>query len=207
LQQELADHANVAIVQADAMEVDYGALLREHAGDKQAPVRFVGNLPYYITSALVRKILESNLNIRSVTLTVQLEVAQRMVAQPGDMSLLSVSVQFYGRPELVMRVSPSAFYPQPDVDSAVVRITITPQPAGADAETLFALARAGFGQRRKQLRNTLAAGMHWSKEDTDRLLEQASIDPTRRAETLSVAEWVALAEVVRREHLTGFQNL
>ncbi|HEY3343069.1 MAG TPA: rRNA adenine dimethyltransferase family protein, partial [Anaerolineae bacterium] len=183
----------------DALEVDFAALLREHLGDEAVPVRFVGNLPYYITSALVRKMLEAGLNVQSITLTVQLEVAQRMNAQPGDMSLLAVSVQFYGSPELLMHLSPSAFYPQPEVDSAVVRIT--PHPTNANAATLFTLARAGFSQRRKQLRNTLSAGLSWSKVEADQLLQSAGVDPTRRAETLSMAEWIRLSEIVQREGL------
>jgi 16S rRNA (adenine1518-N6/adenine1519-N6)-dimethyltransferase len=197
LQQEMATASNVTLIQADALEVDFAALLRKHAGDATLPVRFVGNLPYYITSALVRKMLEARLNVQSITLTVQLEVAQRMVAEPGEMSLLAVSVQFYGTPEMLMRLSPSAFYPQPEVDSAVVRIT--PHPTACDATTLFTLARAGFSQRRKQLRNTLSAGLSWPKEEADQLLRSAEIDPARRAETLSMSEWVRLSETVQRQ--------
>jgi 16S rRNA (adenine1518-N6/adenine1519-N6)-dimethyltransferase len=199
LQQELAADANVTLIQADALEVDFAALLREHLGDEATPLRFVGNLPYYITSALVRKMLEAGLNVKSFTLTVQMEVAQRMIAQPGDMSLLAVSVQFYGKPELLMHLSPSAFYPQPEVDSAAVRIT--PHTTNANAATLFTLARAGFSQRRKQLRNTLSTGLSWSKVEADQLLQSAGVDPTRRAETLSMAEWIRLSEIVEREGL------
>ncbi len=199
LQQELATDTNVTLIQADALEVDFAVLLREHLGDETVPLRFVGNLPYYITSALVRKMLEAGLNVRAITLTVQMEVAQRMIAQPGDMSLLAVSVQFYGKPELLMRLSPSAFYPQPEVDSAVVRIT--PHPTDADATTLFTLARAGFSQRRKQLRNTISSGLSWKKDEADHLLQEASIDPTRRAETLSMAEWIRLSEIIQRDGL------
>ena len=199
LQQELATDTNVTLVQADALEVDFGALLREYLGDETVPLRFVGNLPYYITSALVRKMLEAGLNVRAITLTVQMEVAQRMIAQPGDMSLLAVSVQFYGKPELLMRLSPSAFYPQPEVDSAVVRIT--PHPTDADATTLFTLAHAGFSQRRKQLRNTISSGLSWKKDEADHLLQEAGIDPTRRAETLSMAEWIRLSEIIQRDGL------
>jgi 16S rRNA (adenine1518-N6/adenine1519-N6)-dimethyltransferase len=156
------------------------------------PVRFVGNLPYYITSAVIRRMLESGLNAQCIVLTMQLEVAQRVVAQPGEMSLLAVSVQFYGQPELLMKLSPSAFYPQPDVDSAVVRIT--PAQRNADGAAVFTLARAGFAQRRKQLRNTLAVGLQMNKDAADSLLVSAGINPERRAETLSMAEWQELAQ-------------
>jgi 16S rRNA (adenine1518-N6/adenine1519-N6)-dimethyltransferase len=198
LQQELSTATNATIVQADAMEVDFSALLQNSGLPADAPVRFIGNLPYYITSAMIRRMLESRLRIRSIVLTVQLEVAQRMVAQPDDMSLLAVSVQFYGKPELLMRVSPSAFYPQPEVDSAVVRITPYAAGLAGDADTLFALARAGFSQRRKQLRNTLASGLRLSKTDSEEVLYQAGIDSTRRAETLAVEDWVRLSEVYVR---------
>ncbi len=193
LQQELAGAANVTILQADALAVDFAALLSDAGVDASAPVRFVGNLPYYITSALIRRMLESSLDIRGIVLTVQLEVAERIVAQPGDMSLLSVSVQVYGKPEQLMRLSPSVFYPQPDVDSAVVRIT--PYHQCDHPDTLFELARAGFSQRRKQLRNTLSAGLQLPKTDADELLADAAIDAARRAETLSIPEWMHLTEV------------
>ncbi|MCL5994598.1 MAG: 16S rRNA (adenine(1518)-N(6)/adenine(1519)-N(6))-dimethyltransferase RsmA [Chloroflexi bacterium] len=189
LEQELGQPANLAIVQADALEADFATL----AGTSRA-VRFVGNLPYYITSAVIRRMLETPLPVRAIVLTVQLEVAHRMTAQPDDMSLLAVSVQFYGQPELLARLSPSAFYPQPDVDSAVVRIIPHQQPLAANPATLFTLARAGFSQRRKQLRNTLAAGLHWSKAQADDLLAQAGINPARRAETLSMDDWVQLSK-------------
>lgn len=192
LQAELSDCANVTIVQEDALEADFAARVLSIGAAADTPVRFVGNLPYYITSAVIRRMLESGLNAQCIVLTVQLEVAQRIVAQPGDMSLLAVSVQFYGQPELLMKLSPSAFYPQPDVDSAVVRIT--PAQRNADATAVFTLARAGFAQRRKQMRNTLAVGLQMSKDAADALLVSAGINPERRAETLSMAEWEELAQ-------------
>ena len=202
LQDELSPAANLTIVQADALEVDYLQLVRDACpGDVLPPIRFIGNLPYYITSAVIRQILELPLHVEVIVITVQLEVADRIVAGPGDMSLLSVSVQFYGKPEMLFRLSPSVFFPQPDVDSAVVRIT--PRPQTADAKTVFTLARAGFSQRRKQLRNTLAAGLLLPKETADRLLLGAQVDPTHRAETLSIAEWIHLAEAYEAAGLGG----
>ena len=192
LHAELKDYPNLTIVQADALEVDFAAQLQALGLANDTPVRFVGNLPYYITSAVIRRMLESGLTVRGITLTVQLEVAQRIVAQPGDMSMLSVSVQFYGRPELIMKLSPAAFYPQPDVESAVVRII--PVSRTADPTAVFTLAKAGFAQRRKQLRNTIAVGLQMSKDASDTLLVSAGINPERRAETLSMAEWEELAQ-------------
>lgn len=193
LQQELAEASNITILHADALDVDFAQAVREVGGDENSAVRVVGNLPYYITSLIVRRVLESAIHTQAIVLTVQLEVAERMVAQPDDMSLLAVSVQVYGRPELLMRLSPSAFYPQPDVDSAVVRIT--PHRQVENPQALFDLARAGFSQKRKQLRNTLSAGLRLEKPMVDELLTGAAIDPTRRAETLSVPEWSHLARV------------
>jgi 16S rRNA (adenine1518-N6/adenine1519-N6)-dimethyltransferase len=193
LQQELAGITNVTILQADALEVDYARVISDAGGDEHTPVRVVGNLPYYITSLMIRRILESLINTQAVVLTVQLEVAERMVALPGDMSLLAVGVQVYGKPELLMNLSPSTFYPQPDVESAVVRII--PHGRVDNPDELFDLARAGFSQRRKQLRNTISAGLHMTKPDVDELLASANIDHTRRAETLSMPEWFHLAKV------------
>lgn len=198
IQSELGSPPNLTLVHGDALEVDYLALVGEavaagHLHD--APVRFVSNLPYYITSAVIRRILESGLDTRAVVITVQQEVARRIVAEPGDMGLLSVSVQFYGHPEIVMRLSPSAFYPQPDVDSAVLRITPHLGPPPVNPQALFTVARAGFSQRRKQLRNTLATGINITKQASDELLLASRIDPARRAETLAMPEWIELARV------------
>ncbi|HEY3288867.1 MAG TPA: 16S rRNA (adenine(1518)-N(6)/adenine(1519)-N(6))-dimethyltransferase RsmA [Anaerolineae bacterium] len=193
LQQELAEAPNVTILHADALDVDFTEAVRDVGGDQNSTVRVVGNLPYYITSLIVRRVLESAIHTQAIVLTVQLEVAERMVAQPDDMSMLAVSVQVYGKPELLMRLSPSAFYPQPDVDSAVVRII--PHRQVENPQALFDLARAGFSQKRKQLRNTLAAGLRLEKPAVDELLTAAAIDSTRRAETLSIPEWSHLAQV------------
>lgn len=199
LQTELHHPANLTIIHADALEVDYNTICQTAGTDDRpidtldTPIRVVGNLPYYITSAFIRRLLESRLNPALIVLTVQMEVAQRMVAEPGQMSLLAVSVQFYGQPRLVMRISPSAFYPQPDVDSAVVAITPHPQPLYPYPNSVFALARAGFSQRRKQLRNTLASGLGITREQSEEILLTSRIDPARRAETLGIKEWIALA--------------
>ncbi|MCB9100801.1 MAG: ribosomal RNA small subunit methyltransferase A [Anaerolineales bacterium] len=164
------------------------------------PYKVVANLPYYITSAVVRHLLESNPQPERLVITVQKEVAQRIVAAPGDMSLLAVSVQFYGRPKLIHHIPAGAFYPPPKVDSAVVRIDTYAQPPAsvADIEFFFQVVKAGFSQKRKQLKNTLAAGLRQPTEVVVQALEQAGIDPARRAQTLSVEEWGKLAEVLQK---------
>ncbi len=182
------------IVHADAMAVNFATLLQEQDEPANAPVKFVANLPYYITSAAIRKILEAGLNVGCIVLTIQKEVAERIVAKPGEMSLLALSVQFYGTPTYVQTIPPEAFYPPPKVHSAVIKIVPHAGPRPIDADTLFGVARAGFAMPRKQLRNTLATGLALSKPEADALLLACEIDPTRRAETLSVNEWVAVAQ-------------
>ena len=182
------------IVHADAMAVDFATLLQEHGEPANAPVKFVANLPYYITSAAIRKILESGLNVGCIVLTIQKEVAERIVAKPNDMSLLALSVQFYGTPTYVQTIPPGAFYPPPKVHSAVIKILPHAGPRPIDADTLFHVARAGFAMPRKQLRNNLAARLGLSKLAADALLLACAVDPTRRPETLGVDEWVAVAK-------------
>lgn len=180
-------HEQLTVIHADALKVNLGELARP-----AEPVSFVGNLPFYITSALLRAMLESGLNTTTIIATVQLEVAQRIVATPGDLSLLAVSVLFYGTPELLFKIPSSAFKPQPGVDSAVLRITPLAVPYSVAANDFFKVARAGFSQARKQLRNPLSAGLGLPKAQIDQILHEANIDPTRRAETLLIPEWVSL---------------
>lgn len=195
LKQALGAAGNVTIVQADALVVDFAALVQaatEAFGRPFDAVRVVANLPYYITSAAIRRILESGLPMASIVLTVQREVAERIVARPPDMSLLAVSVQFYGRPELLFRIPPDRFYPQPVVDSAVIRITPHAQPYAVDRDRFFRLVKAGFSQPRKQLRNTLSAGLGMSKAQVEHVLLTNGVEPRRRAESLGIDEWISL---------------
>jgi 16S rRNA (adenine1518-N6/adenine1519-N6)-dimethyltransferase len=192
LQANLSSFSNLTVIQADALEVDFAALVGQST---QQDIRVVANIPYYITSALIRRLLESGLTIASIVLTIQKEVAERIVAKPNDMSLLAVSVQFYGTPDYVDTVPPSAFYPQPKVHSAVLRITPHGQwrGLGLQAGVFFDVVRAGFSQPRKQLRNNLTVALGLDKAQAEALLTACHIHPSRRAETLHVADWVALA--------------
>jgi 16S rRNA (adenine1518-N6/adenine1519-N6)-dimethyltransferase len=167
--------------------------------DPQPPTyKVVANLPYYLTSAVIRHLLEATPPPERVVVTVQKEVAQRIVARPGQMSLLAVSVQFYGQPSLAHHIPAGAFYPTPKVDSAVVRIDTFAQPviAVADTDHFFRVVKAGFGQKRKQLKNSLTAGLAKPMPQVVEALTRANIDPTRRAETLSLEEWGRLVEVI-----------
>lgn len=202
LRQELADRPNVEIVEGDILRTDPGAVVGG------APYKVVANLPYYITSAALRHLLEARPAPVLLVVTVQEEVAERITAQPPEMSLLSVSVQFYGRPRRVARIPAGAFYPPPKVDSAVVRIDVYPpgdRPVQVDdVEWFFRVVRAGFGQRRKQLRNSLAAGLHCPSGEVEAALARAGIEPHRRAETLSLEEWARLSrELATPQHTTA----
>ncbi|MBI5931209.1 MAG: ribosomal RNA small subunit methyltransferase A [Chloroflexi bacterium] len=182
-------HPNVEVVWGDFLEVNLAGFV----GD--TPYYVVANLPYYITSAILRKLLEHPNHPKRMVVTVQREVADRITAKSGEMSLLSVSVQFYGKPELVMRLNPAVFWPRPDVESAVVRIDTYPQPPVdvPDDNTFFKVVRAGFGQKRKQLKNSLANGLALTSEQADQILATAGIDGRRRAETMNLEEWAILA--------------
>jgi 16S rRNA (adenine1518-N6/adenine1519-N6)-dimethyltransferase len=192
LREMLTDYDNVTIVQGDILQLDPAPLI---AG---AAFKVVANLPYYITSAAIRHLLTAALPPTLLVLTVQREVAQRIVAQPPEMSLLAVSVQYYARPEIVARIPAGAFVPAPKVDSAILRLRPWEHPPieVPDAERFFDVARAGFGQRRKQLRNALKAGLALPAEAVESGLREAGIAPERRAETLTLAEWAQLAQAL-----------
>jgi 16S rRNA (adenine1518-N6/adenine1519-N6)-dimethyltransferase len=189
LRQVLAPFKNVQLIQGDIMALDLAALGLE------AGYLVTANIPYYITSALIRRLLEAQARPQRIVLTVQKEVAERICAGPGDMSLLALSVQLYGDPSIVGRIPADAFYPAPTVDSAVVRVSLLPAPRLPEPqlEIFFRLAKAGFGQKRKTLRNALGGVL----PDARAALLLAGIDPQRRAETLSLAEWGKLAAVVQ----------
>lgn len=192
LEEVLVPHPNVKIVHGDIL----GIKLSDYIDRPNYKV--VANIPYYITSALIRYLLESDIKPSSLTLTVQKEVAQRICAQAGKMSLLALSVQVYGRPRIITQIPAGAFFPQPKVDSSIVRVDIyeTAVIPHQTIDLFFRLAKAGFSQKRKTLRNSLSAGMHWSAQQTDHLLETAHIDPQRRPQTLSLKEWGKLTEVL-----------
>ena len=225
LSNELSHLQNLTIVEADILQVQLDSLLttpkppNEPLAGRIPPTqptnqltiqpynqlptlafKVVANLPYYITSAVLRHILEATPRPERVVVTVQKEVAQRIVATPGQMSVLTVSVQFYGRPAIVHRIPAGAFYPPPKADSAVVRIDTWPQPPipVAEVDHFFRVVKAGFSQKRKQLKNSLAAGLNKPVEEIVGALTQAQLAPTRRAETLSLAEWGRLVEIIRR---------
>ena len=185
----LAPYQNVRMIHGNILDLSPQEIITEN------DYIVAANIPYYITSAVIRHLLESDPKPRRIVLTVQKEVAERICAKPGDMSLLALSVQVYGRPSIAARIPAEAFFPAPKVDSAVLRIDIYPSPQIKLEllDTFFKLIKAGFSQKRKTLRNSLSAGLHISTTDAADMLTNANIDPQRRAETLDLTEWSTLS--------------
>ena len=195
LAETLAEFSNITSVNADVMKTDLAALIaREFPGME---VVVCANLPYYITSPILMSLLEQRLPIRSITVMVQKEAAQRICAQPGtrDSGAISAAVRYYSQPRVLFPVSRGSFLPAPEVDSAVIRLDLHPTPpvAVADEATLFRVIRGAFGQRRKTVLNTLSATLELSKEETRALLEQAGVPATARAEALTLEQFAAIA--------------
>jgi 16S rRNA (adenine1518-N6/adenine1519-N6)-dimethyltransferase len=192
LRQVLVAFSNVTLVQGDILALDPAVLVGEPGYLAAA------NIPYYITSALIRHLLEASIRPARLVLTVQKEVAARLCAAPDEMNLLALSVQAYGAPRIVAHIPGEAFYPRPEVDSSIVRVDLFSEPVipVARLDTFFKLARAAFGQKRKMLRNSLSSALHRPAQETAALLESAGIDPQRRAETLYLAEWRVLVDMV-----------
>ena len=195
LKQTLAPFNNVAIVNKNILDIDPETLL-----PGQNKYKVVANLPYYITSPVLRHFLEASVKPKMMLVMVQKEVAEVIVAEPGKLSVLSISVQFYGKPGIVSYVPASSFYPAPEVDSAILRIDLYPKPpvAVTDKEGFFGLVRAGFAASRKQIANSLAQGLAQPKSEVLTLLDSADIAPQRRAETLTLEEWSKLWQVFSR---------
>jgi 16S rRNA (adenine1518-N6/adenine1519-N6)-dimethyltransferase len=192
LRREFESRDNLTVWHGNALDFDPCAHF-------EGRYKLVGNIPYYITGPIIRHYLEAACQPSVLVLMVQREVADRIVAEPGDLSLLGVSVQFYGEARIVARVPRRAFHPAPKVDSAIIRIIPhADQPEPGQRDAFFALARAGFGTRRKTLANALGIGLGWPKESAQLLLSEAEIDSRRRAEDLSVAEWRHLARLFSR---------
>lgn len=190
LEEVLFNYGNVRLLQADVLKLDFAACM----GSQEFTV--VANIPYYITSKLIRTLLELPHPPGRIVLTIQKEVAQRIIARPGQMNLLAVSVQLYGRPRICSHIPAGAFTPSPKVDSTVLRIDMHTEARIPVAliPDYFKVAKAGFSQKRKQLRNSLAAGLAISTQESVALLTSAGIDPQRRPQQLSLEDWTGIAE-------------
>lgn len=199
LAETLDDLDNVEVIFADVMETDLGAVIAEKLDG--APTVVCANLPYYITSPVIMKILESRLPIESLTVMVQKEAADRICARPGtrECGAITYAVNYFSEPKTLFRVNRGSFMPSPNVDSAVIRLDIKqPDELSAEKERLlFRLIRAGFSQRRKQLTNPLSAELHRSKSETAALMESVGIKPTARAEELTLEDFITLTKAIK----------
>lgn len=201
LRETLDDLDNVSLIHGDAMKVDFDHIVASASdglwGHGAKKYKLAANLPYYITTPLLMRLLTEKFNLDLLVIMIQLEVAARLTASPGnkDYGALSVAVQYYTVPEQVFRVPASVFIPRPEVDSAVVRLTKREKPAVSvpDEKLFFKLVKGAFGQRRKTLLNALSgAGLGLNKGVWEEVLRNAGIDPGRRGETLSLEEFAAL---------------
>ena len=193
LQCRLASLTNLRVINADILKVKTSQLL----GGKRK-YKVVANLPYYITSPVLRYFVEASPKPSLMVMMVQKEVGEAIVAGPGKMSLLAVSLQVYSEPRIISHVPAQSFYPQPKVDSVILRFDILPEPAVkvADMNDFFEVVRSGFSSPRKQLHNSLAHGLGIKPSEVAPLLGKANIASQRRAETLNLEEWAKLYEVI-----------
>jgi len=199
LRETLAGHPNVEILHADVLKLDTqpktysrGASALGGGPPRAENYKVVANLPYYITAPTIRKFLEAEHRPESLTLIVQKEVAQRICAKPPNMNILAVSVQIYAVPKIIAYVKKTSFWPQPKVDAAILQITPLAHPYPIDFPRFFTIVKAGFKQPRKQLVNNLSAGLGFSRQKSEQWLLQNNVQPIRRAETLSLQDWMNL---------------
>ena len=197
LQKKFHDKKNIKIINADILKTNLSELFSAY---KIQPINYklVANIPYYITSMIIRFFLENKFPPQEMILMVQKEVAERIVSGPGQMSLLSVSVQYYAQPELIFYVDKKSFYPMPEVDSAVIKVArIKKQEESQDKrKEFFQIVRAGFSAKRKTLANNLSNSLHIPKEEAEGKIKKAGLKPTCRAQELSIKDWKKLVSVI-----------
>ena len=201
LEESLGEHKNVSVILGDIMKVNLPALLKEQFGER--PVCVCANLPYYITSPVLMMLLEQRLPLKAITVMVQKEAAARLCAQPGsrECGAVTFAVRYYSTPRQLFSVSRGSFFPAPNVDSAVIRLDVNPNPdyGVTDEKLLFAAVRAGFGQRRKTLANPLSSALHLSKEGVQQALARAGLPLTVRAEAVPFEGWIRLANALKEQ--------
>ena len=202
LEETMADYDNFKLILNDVLKVDLKALLAEEFGGK--PVAVCANLPYYITSPILMRLLEEKLPIRNITVMVQKEAAQRLCAAPGtrDAGAISYAVAYYAEPKLLFSVQPGSFYPAPKVTSAVIRLDVREKPAvtvpNGDEAAFFALIRAAFSQRRKTAANAIASGLGMPKDAVTAAIEAAGFDARIRPEALTLEDFAKIQQVLAR---------
>jgi 16S rRNA (adenine1518-N6/adenine1519-N6)-dimethyltransferase len=185
LRETTREFSNIQVVQGDILEFEISKLITS------PPFQVIANIPYYITSKIIRYLMTGSTKPQNMILTIQKEVAERICSLSGKHSLLSLSVQVFGRPSIESKIPAGAFYPVPKVESAIVKIDMFSSPLipAEYLESFFKIARAGFSQKRKNLRNSLSSGTGMDKKSCEQLLNNTGINFQRRAETLSIEEW------------------
>lgn len=202
LQETLSSYNNVTVINEDILKVDINQIVEERNGG--SPIKVVANLPYYITTPIIMALFESHVALQSITIMVQKEVADRMQAGPGtkDYGALSLAVQYYAKPEIIVKVPASCFLPRPTVDSTVIRLTkyAVPVASVTDEAYLFAIIRASFNQRRKTLVNGLAnaGNLGVKKTEVSDALAQMGLSPTVRGETLTLEQFTELSNCLSK---------
>ena len=199
LAETLVGYDNIRVINRDILKTDINGIIEEERKEGfSGCVKIIGNLPYYITTPIIMKLLEDGIQADSITVMMQKEVADRIRSGPGSRTYgaISVAVQYYCTVEEIMKVPRDVFIPRPKVDSAVLKLTLrdAPSVAPSDKKAFFACVKAGFGQRRKTLLNSLTGYLDMSKEDVGKVLALADIDPRRRAETLSIQEFSRISD-------------
>lgn len=200
LEDTLSAYDNVTVINEDILKVDINAIVQERNGGR--PIKVVANLPYYITTPIIMGLFEQHVPLKSITIMVQKEVADRMQVGPGtkDYGALSLAVQYYAKPKIVANVPPNCFIPRPNVGSAVIRLTRYAEPPVKvdDEHKMFALIRASFNQRRKTLVNGLgnAAGLSVTKDQVAAALEKMGLSPTIRGEALTLEQFAELSNLL-----------
>lgn len=197
LDQTLAPYDNIEIVHGDILKIDLPKLIEEKLNG--GPVKVVANLPYYVTTPIIAKLIEEGLNLESITVMVQKEVADRMASKPGSKvyGSLSVFVNFYSDPKVIVKVPKTVFMPQPKIDSSVIKLTLKKELPDIDREKFFKVVKAAFSKRRKTIINCLSSyGFDIDKETIRQALESLNINPEERAENLSVEEFMNISKIL-----------
>lgn len=196
LEETMAEHKNFSVINEDILKIDLHKLIKDEF--KGMRVVVCANLPYYITSPVIMKLLEEKLPIESITVMVQKEAAQRICAQVGtrDSSALTVAVNYYSEPKLLFYVSSGSFMPAPKVDSAVIRLDVSGEPRAKckNEKMFFKVVKAAFSQRRKTVLNSISSGMSIAKADVEKALFDSDVSPTARAEQLALEDFAKIAD-------------
>lgn len=197
LQEKFEKEKNVTVIHGDILQINLPKLVTDHELQSSG-YKVVANIPYYITAPIVRLLLETQYPAKEIILMVQKEVAERIAAKPGEMSILAVAVQYYAKAEVLFEVSKKSFDPEPQVDSAIIKIVTNNQSSVTKEETkrFFQVVRGGFSAKRKTLANNLSNSLHIKKPEVEKMLEDLGFSKNTRAQELSVEDWQKITENV-----------